>query len=215
MSHAGQWWRGRQSWQLARIAVAEPVLHPPRYVAGFDSLMFPGLLISFKGFNLLITSSSSEMKGRNKLSRPRAMYQHRSQMANSEVISVEESRLLVSGLADFISSTCKVTQELFKKGPQVTIDLINKPCLRNIRDCSRSGCKYCWLVWHGVSTIMRTASSSSGASWESATAFGMVLENDDKLEWLRIGLVASDMDTGKVPREWVDFQWNFDVCHGK
>lgn len=136
-------------------------------------------------------------------------------MSNTEANSGETTRLLVSSQTEFASSTCKVTQDLLKKGPQVTIDLINKPCLRDIRDCSRSGCENCWLVWHGVSTIMRRAYSSCETFWESSTAFGMVLENDDKLEWLRIGLVASNEDTGSTPREWIDFQWDIEDCVGK
>lgn len=102
-------------------------------------------------------------------------------MATLDEGTVEISHLVVTSQARYLASPCKVTQQLLEK-LQTSIDLSGKTLLDNIRECGQAGCKDCWLVWHGVSTVMRTAVSSNSVSWDTAIAFGMILENNDGLE---------------------------------
>lgn len=135
-------------------------------------------------------------------------------MTASRASVPEIARLAVASQADFLASPCKVSQKLMSK-LRTSIDLIGKPYLYEIQDCSQSGCRYCWLVWHGVSHAMPTDISPNGAPWTKATSFGQVVQHDDGNQALRVGIVANGMDAGRVPREWVDFEWIRDNESGK
>ncbi|KAH8880782.1 HET-domain-containing protein [Thozetella sp. PMI_491] len=113
-------------------------------------------------------------------------------------MAVPDSFDLHRRLAD--DGPCDVCYALLRPPPTST-QLDEKPLVSTIQISATLGCRFCKLVWRGISLVRPEAER-----WDDAVAFGQIIDADQGVSWLRVGLkLAQSKYHPGIPREWVDF----------